>query len=48
MLEGVRNGSFRFIYRYAPERNPFTDLGCYLANNLAASRPKLPTMIPCR
>jgi len=48
MFEGVRNGSFRFIYRYAPERTAFTELGCYLANDLIAVGSKPSSMVPCR
>jgi hypothetical protein len=35
MVEGVRNGSFHHVYRRSPEPSPFTEVGRYLAKDLA-------------
>lgn len=35
MLEGVRNGSFHYVYRLNPNPNPILAMECYLAKDLA-------------
>lgn len=35
MLEAVQNGSYHYVYRQNPEPGSFTEVGCYLANDLA-------------
>jgi hypothetical protein len=35
MLEGVQNGSFHYVFRRNPKPSPITDIGCYLAKELA-------------
>jgi hypothetical protein len=35
MIEGLRNGSFHFVYRSNPEASPFTEVGRFLARDLA-------------
>ncbi len=37
MVEGVRNGSFHYVFRRNPKPSPFTEIGCYLADRLAKS-----------
>jgi|GEM_PF-4938689 len=35
MLEGVQNGEFHYVYRRNPTLTPITEIGCYLAKDLA-------------
>jgi len=35
MVEGVRNGSFHYVFRRNPEITSFTEVGRDLVNNLA-------------
>jgi len=42
MLEGVRNGSFHYIYRRNPKPSRITEIGCYLAKNLVAPPIQMP------
>ena len=35
MIDGLRNGSFHFVYRSNPEASPFTEVGRFLARDLA-------------
>lgn len=35
MMEGVQNGALHYVYRPNPEPTPVTEIGCYLAADLA-------------
>jgi len=35
MVEGVHEGSFHYVYRRNPKPSPITEIGCYLAKDLA-------------
>jgi hypothetical protein len=35
MVEGVHEGSFHYVYRRNPKPSPITEVGCYLAKDLA-------------
>jgi hypothetical protein len=40
MVEGVNKGSFHYVYRRNPKPSPITEIGCYLAKDLA--KPAIP------
>jgi hypothetical protein len=35
MVEGVREGSFHYVYRQSPKQSPITEIACNLATDLA-------------
>ena len=37
LLEGVHAGSFHYVYRPNPKPSPFTEIACFLANDLTKS-----------
>jgi hypothetical protein len=37
MLEGVRKGSFHYVFRRNPKPSAITEIGCYLAKDLVKS-----------
>jgi hypothetical protein len=48
MLEGVRKGSFHFIFRRNPIPSPITEIGCYLARDLVTSDHAVIPMSGCK
>jgi hypothetical protein len=47
MVEGVRNGSFHYVYRRNPKPSPITEIGCYLAKGLAKIDDSVISMRQC-
>ncbi len=48
MLEGVRNGSFHYVFHRNPEPDRITEIGCYMAKNLVTSDSPQIRMPGCR
>jgi hypothetical protein len=47
MLEGVREGSFHYAYRRNPKASPITEIGCYMAKELAKPGDSLISILGC-
>jgi hypothetical protein len=47
MVEGVQNGSFHYVYRRNPKPSPITEIGCYLAKELAKPGDSVIPMTGC-
>jgi len=47
MLEGLRSGSFYYVFRRNPRPSPITEIGCYLAKELVKSAEHAIPMAGC-